>query len=84
LKHNPFVLDTNIESLFDGGQLVDVDRSIATRAGRYAGQFRESLSGISQEDFLFAVTARIHGYPLWTANRKHLPMQDIDLIREVG
>jgi len=73
-----------IENLFDRWHTVNVDRAIATQAGRYARQFRKSFSGISLEDFLLAATAHVHRCPLWTANRKHFPMQDIDLIGDVG
>jgi predicted nucleic acid-binding protein len=73
-----------IENLFDRWHTVNVDRAIATQAGRYARQFRKSFSGISLEDFLLAATARVHRCPLWTANRKHFPMQDIELIGEAG
>jgi predicted nucleic acid-binding protein len=73
-----------IENLFGRWHTVNVDRAIATQAGRYARQFRKSFSGISLEDFLLAATARVHRCPLWTANRKHFPMQDIDLIGEAG
>ena len=37
-----------------------------------------------EEGFLLAATARVHRYPLWTANRKHFPMEDIELIGEAG
>jgi len=73
-----------IENLFDRCHTVNVDRAIATQAGRYAKQFRKSFNGISLEDFLLAATARVHRCPLWTRNRKHFPMQDIELIGEAG
>jgi len=71
-----------IESWFDSRQLVDVDRAIATQAGLYARQFRKSFNGVSLENCLLAATARVHRCPLWTGNRKHFPMQNIDLIGE--
>jgi len=73
-----------IENLFDHCHTVNVDRAIATQAGRYAKQFRKSFNGVSLEDFLLAVTARVHRYPLWTRNRKHFPMPDIEFIGEAG
>ena len=59
-------------------------RAIATQAGRYAKQFRKSFNGISLEDFLLAATARVHRCPLWTRNREHFPMPDIEFIGEAG
>ena len=73
-----------IENLFDHCNTVNVDRAIATQAGRYAKQFRKSFNGISLEDLLLAATARVHRCPLWTRNRKHLPMLDIEFIGEAG
>jgi predicted nucleic acid-binding protein len=73
-----------IENLFDRCHTVNVDRAIATQAGYYAKQFRKSFNGISLEDFLLAATARVHRCPLWTRNRKHFPMQDIEFIGEAG
>jgi predicted nucleic acid-binding protein len=73
-----------IENLFDHCHTVNVDRAIATQAGRYAKQFRKSFNGISLEDFLLAATARVHRCPLWTRNRKHFPMPDIEFIGEAG
>ena len=73
-----------IESFFDLCQTITVDRVIATQAGRYARQFRKSFQGISLEDYLLAATAHVHRCPLWTGNRKHYPMPDIDLIGELG
>jgi predicted nucleic acid-binding protein len=73
-----------IENLFDHCHTVNVDRAIATQAGRYAKQFRKSFNGISLEGFLLAATARVHRCPLWTRNRKHFPMPDIEFIGEAG
>jgi len=73
-----------IENLFDRCHTVNVDRAIATQAGRYAKQFRKSFNGISLEDFLLTATARVHRCPLWTRNRKHFPMPDIEFIGEAG
>jgi len=73
-----------IENLFDHCHTVNVDRAIATQAGRYAKQFQKSFNGISPEDFLLASNARVHRCPLWTRNRKHFPMPDIEFIGEAG
>ena len=48
-------------------------------AGVYANQFAKAFSGMSLEDYVLAATARTHRCPLWTHNRKHYPMDDIEL-----
>jgi len=39
----------------------------------------KAFQGISLEDYLLAATARVHRCPLWTRNRKHYPMDDIEI-----
>ena len=52
---------------------------IGRRAGGYLRQFRRS-HGLDIGDALIAATAAVHGCALWTRNRKHYPMKDIELI----
>jgi predicted nucleic acid-binding protein len=49
-------------------------------AGLYANQFSKAFQGISLEDYVLAATARTQRCPLWTHNRKHYPMDDIELL----
>jgi predicted nucleic acid-binding protein len=70
----------DIEALFDLCQRIDMDIDTGRMAGLYANQFSKAFSSISLEDFVMAATARVHRCPLWTHNRKHYPMDDIELL----
>lgn len=70
----------DIEALFDLCERVSTDIDTGRIAGLYANQFSKAFQGISLEDYLLAATARTHRCPLWTANRKHYPMTDIELV----
>jgi len=48
------------------------------KAGDYLRQFHRSHS-LELGDALIAATASIHLLRLWTRNRKHYPMKDIQL-----
>ncbi|MDP2367501.1 type II toxin-antitoxin system VapC family toxin [Rhodoferax sp.] len=69
----------DIEALFDLCQRVDMDIDTGRMAGVYANQYAKAFQGISLEDCILAATARTHRCPLWTHNRKHYPMDDLDL-----
>lgn len=69
----------DIEAFFDLCQRVVVDVDTGRAAGLYASRYRKAFKGISLEDYLLAATAQVHRCPLWTGNRKHYPMDDIEL-----
>jgi predicted nucleic acid-binding protein len=69
-----------IEALFDLCQRVELDSSMGRMAGVYANQFSKAFQGISLEDYFMAATAQNFACPLWTHNRKHYPMDDIELL----
>ena len=69
----------DIEALFDLCTRVSTDADTGRMAGLYASQYGKAFQGISLEDYLLAATARTHSCPLWTANRKHYPMDDVEL-----
>lgn len=69
----------DVEALFDLCRRIDMDIDTGRMAGVYANQFAKAFSGISLEDYVLAATARTHRCPLWTHNRKHYPMDDIEL-----
>ena len=69
----------DIEAFFDMCQRVDMNSGTGRSAGLYANQYRKSFEGISLKDFLLAATAKAHRCPLWTGNRKHYPMDDIEI-----
>ena len=70
----------DIEALFDLCQLIDMDIDTGRMAGLYANQFSKAFPGIALEDYMMAATARTHRCLLWTHNRKHYPMDDIELL----
>jgi predicted nucleic acid-binding protein len=70
----------DIEALFDLCQRIDMDIDTGRVAGQYANQFSKAFQGISLEDYVLAATARTQRCPLWTHNRKHYPMDDIELL----
>lgn len=69
----------DIEAFFGLCVRVDLNTEIGRSAGRYAQRYRKAFKGVSLEDFLQAATAQAHRCPLWTGNRKHYPMDDIEL-----
>ncbi len=69
----------DIEAFFDLCQRIHVDSDTGRTAGVYAQQYRKAFQGISLEDYLLAATARANRCPLWTGNRKHYPMDDIQI-----
>ena len=58
---------------------VPLNDEIGRRAGSYLRQFHRS-HGLDIGDALIAAAAAVHGCALWTRNRKHYPMKDIELI----
>ena len=69
----------DIEALLDLCQRVPMDSDTGRMAGLYANQYGKAFQGIALEEYLLAATARAHRCPLWTHNRKHYPMDDIEL-----
>lgn len=70
----------DIEAFFSLCQRILTDCATGRLAGLYANQYRKAYRGASLEDYLLAATARAHRCPLWTGNRKHYPMDDIELL----
>jgi predicted nucleic acid-binding protein len=58
---------------------VPLDAEIGRRAGSYLREFHRS-HGLDIGDALIAATATVHDCALWTRNRKHYPMKDIELL----
>ncbi len=59
-----------------------IDDEVGKIAGLYANQYRKSHHKISLEDYLIAACANRYRLQLWTNNKKHYPMQDIQLFEE--
>ena len=72
----------DVESLFDFCLRIDMNHEIGRLAGLYANQYTKAFQGIALEDYILAATARFHRCPLWTHNRKHYPMSDIELFND--
>ena len=69
-----------IQTLFDLLTPVDVDVTIADRAGDYLMKFRKS-NALSIGDAIMAATSREMGMKLVTRNIKHYPMKDIKILK---
>lgn len=72
----------DIESFFNLCQHIVLDRDAGRLGGHYANRYGKAFQGISLEDYLLAGTARALRCPLWTHNRKHYPMDDIELLTD--
>ncbi len=71
--HEQAVLDAFFRSLV----CVSIDRALGRRAGDYLRQYAKSHA-LELGDALIAATASAHQAALWTRNRRHYPMKDID------
>lgn len=70
--------EASVIRLLDALICLPVDAEIARRAGEYLKRFRSS-HGTELGDALIAATAAVSGCALWTRNRKHYPMKEIQL-----
>jgi predicted nucleic acid-binding protein len=69
-----------LEDLFSALLVLPIDDAVGAQAGKYLRQYHRSHA-VELGDALIAATAFVHGFPLWTRNRKHFPMRDITLFR---
>ena len=60
-------------------QRIETDTDTGRVAGIYANRYSKVFQAISLENYFLAATAHAHRCPLWTGNRKHYPMDDIEL-----
>ncbi len=65
------------DRIFSGMRCVPIEVEIATRAGDYLRAFHSSHA-VALGDALIAATASVHQLQLWTQNRKHFPMKDVE------
>ena len=56
-----------------------IDETVGGKAGEYLRTFSKS-SGVKIADALVAATAYCHQVGLYTLNRKHYPMKDIEMV----
>jgi len=66
-----------LEALFAALICVQVNAEVGRRAGEYLRRYSKSHS-VEIAAGLIAATAAVHKAALWTRNRKHYPMRDID------
>lgn len=66
-----------VERLFSGTTCVPIDEEIGKRAGEYLRVFHAS-HGVELADALIGASASVHQLQLWTRNRKHFPMRDLE------
>jgi predicted nucleic acid-binding protein len=63
--------------LFGLMECLKIDDTIGHKAGEYMKAYR-ALYSTEIADALIAATAHVTDLPLWTLNRKHYPMKDIE------
>jgi predicted nucleic acid-binding protein len=66
-----------LNALFVAVHCIPIDIKIGQRAGDYLRQYAKSHH-VELGDALIAATVSIHKLELWTRNRRHYPMKDID------
>ncbi len=70
-----------IEAFFNLCEFIDLKSDCGRIAGLYANEFGKAFQGVSLEEYFLAASARLLACPLWTLNRKHFPMTDIELFK---
>lgn len=67
----------SLEALFEALVCVPADAEVGRRAGEYLLRYRKSHS-VELGDALIASSAVASGARLWTRNRKHYPMPELE------
>ncbi len=70
----------SISGFFERISNVDICKFTGIQAGQYANRYRKAYNKISLEDYLIASCAKINSMQLWTNNKKHYPMDDIEFV----
>lgn len=71
--------DDAIEEFFRSLDCFPIDEAVGKKAGDYLRAFSRS-SGVKIADALVAAVAHCHQAALFTLNRKHYPMKDIQVL----
>ena len=66
-----------LTALFAAIVCVPIDAETGRKAGDFLRQYAKSHS-VELGDSLIAAAASIHKVPLWTRNRRHYPMHDVE------
>jgi predicted nucleic acid-binding protein len=68
--------EQDTDGLFLTLEVYPLTAEIGIIAGKYVHRYGKSHA-VEVPDALIAATAKVHGLPLWTLNKKHYPMRDI-------
>ncbi|HEY1501332.1 MAG TPA: type II toxin-antitoxin system VapC family toxin [Acidobacteriaceae bacterium] len=66
-----------LRALFEALQCAEIDEAIGTRAGAYLRKYQRSHN-VQMGDALIAASAIQNEASLWTRNKKHFPMKDLE------
>ena len=69
-----------IESFFSRLSCIDICKYTGIQAGKYAKEYKRAYNKISLEDYIIASTCKVNTLKIWTNNKKHYPMKDINKI----
>ncbi len=72
-----------VANLLSALACVPIDVRIGRGAGEYFKQYHKS-HGVMLGDALLAATASAHGLRLWTRNRRHYPMKEVQFFSPLG
>jgi predicted nucleic acid-binding protein len=67
-----------VTAMFAAMVHLPIDEAAGQLAGEYLRKYRPS-HGVEIGDALIAASAAVHRCRLWTRNRKHFPMRDVEL-----
>jgi len=70
--------EETVRQFFDSVRNLSIESSMGKRAGEYLRLYGKS-HGVRLADALIAATASVLQIMLFTMNRKHYPMKDVDL-----
>ncbi len=59
-------------------ECLKIDDAIGRKAGEYMKAYYRASHSTEIADALIAATACVTDLPLWTLNKKHYPMKDIE------
>lgn len=71
--------ESGTQAFFDARGEVVLDAVAGRRAGSYLARFHRS-HGVEIADALIAAAAATTGLRLWTRNRRHYPMKDVQFV----
>lgn len=70
----------DVNNFFEKLVNINICKATGVQAGLYANQYKKVYNNISLEDYLIASCASINELKLWTNNKKHYPMVEIEFI----